>query len=344
MILAVTIWNMKHLANLPCFLVLLVICLYAGTPGYLRAEESSAELAVAPTAPVGIQGLWSWRFDTVADPAKRQKLLDFCQANHVNLLMMQIHTLKDCTQLRDASALASLVTQAAEMHIAVEALEGGADMAEKVNLPTTLARLDMILAFNQTLPANKKMVGVHYDIEPYTLPAWKQSPEVRQQIMKNLLDFAHMARKKLDAQTPPMTLAFDIPFWYDHKTKPDDNCVVTYDGQIKNLYQHMLDVSDYLGIMSYRRMAKGSNGVLKHIQNELDYARQIGKKIVPALETTELKSSPTITFFGMSASEFWTQHNTVRQTLCNDPAFGGMLTHSYLGLQQLLASPSSHGD
>jgi hypothetical protein len=141
-----------------------------------------------------------------------------------------------------------------------------------------------------------------------------------------------------------MMLAFDIPFWYDNKTQPNDNCVLTYDGQEKNLYQHMLDVCDYIGIMSYRRNALGSNGVLQHIQAELDYARKIGKKITPALETIELKGTPTITFFGMPASAFWTQHNLIRQTLRNDPAFGGVLTHSYRGLQQLLTSPTSDGE
>merc|ERR1711879_1081270 len=100
----------------------------------------------------------------------------------------------------------------------------------------------------------------------------------------------------------------------------------TYNDQTKNFYQHILDVSDYIGIMSYRTKAQGSNGVLKHVQSELDYARKIGKTIVPALETIELKSSPTITFFGKPASEFWIEHNKVRQALADDPAFGGMFT------------------
>lgn len=330
---------MKTHLIFPRMLLTLSLCLLGST---LPAQTSCADdLTQAPESPKGIQGIWVWRFDVLADPAKRQELMDFCKVNHINRLLVQIHTAKGTSQLRDEAVMRAVVTEAADRGIVVEALEGGADMAQKANLPSTLARLQMILAFNQTLPTGKKFVGVHYDIEPYILPEWKKAGQSRVEVMNNLLDFAHLARTKLDEQQPPMSLSFDIPFWYDNKTADEDNCNLTYNGQDKNLYQHLLDVSDYIGIMSYRRAAQGSNGVLKHIQNELDYARQIGKKIVPALETIELQSTPTITFHGLPATEFWTQHNLVRQALADDSAFGGMLTHSYRGMKDLLAQPIS---
>ncbi|HCD34349.1 MAG TPA: hypothetical protein DER01_18205 [Phycisphaerales bacterium] len=327
----------QHLQPTRLFLVI-TLCLLTNS---LWAQTPLADMPQAPASPKGIQGIWIWRFDTIADPIKRQELLDFCQSQHINRLLVQMHMTKGNDQLRDAAALTALITQAADRNIAVEALEGDPAMAEKANQPNTLKRLEVILAFNQTLPDGKKMVGLHYDIEPYILPQWKKGGDTRLAIMRNLLDFAHLARKQLIAQQPPMTLSFDIPFWYDHKVSDKDNCILTYNDQTKNFYQHILDVSDYIGIMSYRTKAQGSNGVLKHVQSELDYARKIGKTIVPALETIELKSSPTITFFGKPASEFWIEHNKVRQALADDPAFGGMFTHSYRGLKDLTIQPNT---
>lgn len=332
-------YHMEYFKTL--LLTVLVLLAILSTHPVLAKVEDSVDMINAPTSPKGIQGLWVWRFDTIANPDNRKELLDFCEQFHFNRLLVQIHTIKGEAQLRDAAALTALVTDAADRSITVEALEGGPYMAEKANLASTLARLKMILDFNQSLPTGKKLVGIHYDIEPYTTPQWKQDMATRTTVMTNLMDFAHLARKELDSQTPPMTLAFDIPFWYDNKTADGDNCFLNYNGKTQNLYQHLLDVSDYIGIMSYRRKAEGSNGVLQHIQNELDYARSIGKQITPALETIELKSSPTITFFGLPASEFWTQHNTIRQSLQNDPAFGGVLTHSYRGMRELLQPQSS---
>jgi hypothetical protein len=327
------ILHMKQSRTLPLILTVLATC-FACHP--IHAQQADADLTAAPTSLTNIQGLWVWRFDAFATQDQRDELIGFCNTYGINRLMVQIHTLKHQAILRDASALAALIAQAADNNIQVEALEGDPEMAEKNNLPSTLDRLKMIIDFNQSLPTGKKFVGVHYDIEPYTSPLWKKDMDSRQSVMTNLMDFAHIARKQLDEQSPPMTLSFDIPFWYDNKTAENDNCILSYNGQTKNLYQHLIDVSDYIGIMSYRRMAKGNNGVLAHIQNELDYARKVGKKIAPALETIELKSSPTITFFGMTPQQFWTEHNLIRQELNDDPAFAGILTHSYRGMKELL--------
>ena len=85
--------------------------------------------------------------------------------------------------------------------------------------------------------------------------------------------------------------------WYDAKTDPKDNCVLEFNGQTKNLHQHIQDICDYVGIMSYRTSALGPNSVSQHIESELAYAEKINKKVCCALETIELKDTPQITFY-----------------------------------------------
>lgn len=319
---------MKHLLTI----VLILVC---GLGSAARGEASRA-----PADPAGIQGLWVWQERWYAQPDQRAALLDFCDRHGFNRLLVQVHLdhANGRPAFRHPDGYRALVIDAAARGIAVEALDGAKDMAMRENWPRTLAILDAILAFNRTLPDDARLAGIHYDIEPYIMDAWEQSDAQRQAIMLDLLAYYDEAKKRLAEDGAGLTLAADIPFWYDNKTEPGDSCVVAYNGRTKNLHQHIQDICDYIGIMSYRRSATGDNGVVQVVQSEIDYAAEIGKVVTPALETIELKDVPQITFFGATPEEFWRVHNEVRAALGDHPGFGGMLTHSYRGARELFDS------
>jgi hypothetical protein len=92
--------------------------------------------------------------------------------------------------------------------------------------------------------------------------------------------------------------------------------------------------------MSYRRNATGRKSVGQVIENEINYAAQIGEVVVPALETIELKTDPQISFFGSSPEEFWKVHNQIRAAFDQHSGFGGMFTHSYRGMRDLYDNTS----
>lgn len=281
--------------------------------------------------------MWVWHHEWYSNQNHRSRLLQFAEDHGYNLLMVQVHLTGADLQPRFQypDAFRQLIIEAAEKGIAVEALDGDKDMALQTNWPRTFAILDLVLDFNQTLPENARLAGIHYDIEPYILPAWKQSQEQRDQIMIDLLAYYDQAKARIEASRQPFTLAADIPFWYDNKLEEGDSCVIEYRGETKNLHKHIQDICDYIGIMSYRQRATGSNSVVSVVQNELDYAEEIGKFVLPSLETIELPETPQITFFSLGQQAFWNTHNTVKQTLGARPGFGGMLSHCYRGLLDL---------
>lgn len=296
-----------------------------------------------PASPDDIQGLWVWRGRWITKPAERAELVAFCKRLGINRLLVQgsfIAGAEGNPILEFPSELHALIVDAATEGIAVEALDGARDMAVRENWPQTLAKLDALLAFNRTLPVGAKLAGIHYDIEPYLMKEWKQGDAQRETLMLNLLVFLDEAKKRIHQDDRSLTLAADIPFWYDNKTKPGDTCVLEYNGQVKNLHQHVQDICDYVGVMSYRRRATGGNSVEQVIENEINYAAQIGKFVVPALETIELKDDPQISFFGSTPEEFWKAHNQVRAAFGHNPGFGGMLTHSYDGMRNLHGNAS----
>ncbi|MFW6039386.1 MAG: hypothetical protein ACOC9P_02810 [bacterium] len=335
---------MSH--TLRTFTVLAVVSLVLGPAALVAEAEPAAKqgpATQAPRNPEGIQGLWVWRATWVREADEREALVRFARTHGFNRLLVQIHRDKgaDTPALKYPEQLADLIARAAEHGIAVEALDGGPRMARADRQAETLANLDLVLEFNRALPEGKRLVGVHYDIEPYVLDEWKADEDTRRTIMRDLVAFYHKVRRRLDAEPVKMTLAADIPFWYDNKNEPGDDCTLEYEGRTKNLHKHIQDVCDYVGIMSYRRKATGRNSVAAVVRNELAYAEQIGKTITPALETIPLSDVPQISFAGTSPAQFWRVHNEVRAELADHPGFGGMLTHSYRGLRELLASTTA---
>src|SRR5687767_13835969 len=258
-----------------------------------RADDTAHASPVAPPSsrldPTGrIRGIWVWKRESFATPEARRNLIDFCREHRFNRVLVQIHSTPESRRrgrptLAMADALSPLLKDAAAAGIAVEALDGAKDMAVRRNWDSTLAMLDAILAFNRAQPEGERFVAMHYDIEPYIMPEWKTN--ARDAIMKDYLGYFQLARHRIDENSPGMMLSADIPMWYDRKTEPGDTCVVEFNGVTKNLHEHVQDLTDYIGIMSYRRHATGENSVVEHVEAELAYAEKIGKTVCPALET-----------------------------------------------------------
>ena len=113
---------------------------------------------------------------------------------------------------------------------------------------------------------------------------------------------------------------------------------MTFNGQTKNFHEHIQDITDYVGIMSYRQHALGTNSIVEQVANELAYAEKIGKFICPAFETVELKDTPQITFFGKSAVDLQTQRAALADAEKDRPGYGGMFVHNYPSLLPVMAA------
>ncbi|MEO0514944.1 MAG: hypothetical protein AAF086_06570, partial [Planctomycetota bacterium] len=271
-------------------------------PGTMPLSEEKAQ-ALRP-----ITGLWVWQDRWVSDITEQDKMLDFAERYGINLFLVQIHQIGGGTlnpRLAYPKQLARLIEEAGKRGITVEALDGAKDQASAENQPATLAILKMILEFNAGLTGEYRLGGVHYDIEPYILPGWQEA-QSRQVIMYDLVDFFADAKQMIAedeaAVAMGFTLSSDIPMWYDAMGQ---DATLEFNGKTANLHQHIQDLCDYIGIMSYRTHGTGDNSVSYHIENEVAYAESIGKFVCGALETLELPDTPQITFYGKSAESFF---------------------------------------
>jgi len=334
----------------PAFTVLVCSALLAACSAQATETEAAAsDLAVTAEAvdqaDTPIKGMWVWHPDHFKDAPSRNELLGFCQSQGINRLLVQVHYKGSGKTLAIAhtQAFASLISEAGEFGIKIEALDGEKSMATAENQPETLNKLSAILAFNQSRPEGKRLSGIHYDIEPYLMKAWSD-PAQRPTIMKDLLDYYSQALQIIHEADPQMTLACDIPFWFDMPASDDGvSMTLEYNGQTKPIQQHIQDICDYVGIMSYRRDAVGPNSITDISKEEVAYAESIGKVVCPAVETVPYPEVPTISFHGLSAEFFTASFEQAWQAMSDKPGFGGMLIHCYPNVKELLESQPPTG-
>ena len=307
----------------------------------LLAITQAAHAGTASRLPPqgSVQGVWVWERVYIADSSEQDRMIAFLKKNGFNRILLQLPWTKGSmasgSPILDLQPkLAQLLDKAAANGLAVEALDGSPTMGRKAEWAVTAKGVDALLAFNKTLPAGARFVGLHWDIEPYVSPTWK-TPE-RTDVMIEYLQCLAQTRKTLDAADPAMLLSVDIPMWYDVANEPGNSCVVTFNGVTKSLDQHTLDVCDYVGIMSYRRHATGPNSTVDQITNELNYAEKIGKRVCPAIETVPLEETPQITFNGQPPAALLKHKAAIVDALKDRPGFQGVLVHCYPNIRNLL--------
>lgn len=292
----------------------------------------SARVAVPDLiAPGSDIGMWVWHRDYLVDAWERIIMLDFCKSHGITRIFVQVHF--DYTdngyELANKEAWNELLGIANLLNIKVDALEGASEMGFAVNRSDTLDRLRAVLDFQMAQPKDARFSGIHYDIEPYTTDRWKNGEQ--DEVAFELLETLYEIRKLISATDPSLTLANDIPFWYDG----DPQYIVKFNGSEKFLNEHIQDVSDFIGIMSYRTQMTGSNSVSDIASGELAYGAKIGRPVFLSIETVSLPETPQITFFGRSPVEVASAVRELVNARKDDTSFGGVFLHEYKALREI---------
>jgi len=310
----------------------------------LPPPKAAAEPGKPAAVRVGPErGMWVWHFECYADPQERDRLIAFSKEQGIGRLLVQIHYEADRSSpepdkklaVRGADALGELVQKAGESGIAVEALDGDPSWALPSEQAGFWPKLDAILAWNQQQPANRKLAGVHLDVEPYTLKQFKS--EEKPAVMRGYLDLLSESARRIKAQDVSMVLAADIPFWYDSREEKEaDNHFFEYNGKKQPLSRHVQDICDYVAVMSYRQKAVGGNSISSTSEGEIAYAESIGKRAFPSVEMSEVSDTPTITFYGTDPALFRERFDELLGALNGRKGFGGVMIHHYKSFRTYL--------
>lgn len=183
--------------------------------------------------------------------------------------------------------------------------------------------LKNVLRYNAGSNIVERFDGINIDIEPYLLDDWRANRTLRAtQYLDLAAEFMRLKREAGDT----LAVGPAMPFWFDGI---DD---IAWRGKHRRLSDHVQDIYDYVAIMDYRNFALGSDGIIAHAADELEYADRIGKTVVVGVET--LRTEPRkVTFYGMSRTVMEEQLKIAETEFSSHPSFSGFAIHhlgSYL--------------
>lgn len=282
-------------------------------------------------------GMWSWQEQAYKTAEARSELLEFCKREGIvqvdQHLSIHLNQGEGVRAVKHQQALRDLLKEAALRRVKIYALRGEQDMFYARKHQQTLNELKAIIALNQSQPKGQRFAGVKYDVEPYLSKEWKAGGAARVKVMTDYLEFLIKARTMLKSKRSLMKLSVDVPFWWD-----EPKHALTFKGKTKPFTHHIQDLTDSIGIMSYRRRAED---VLKLSKDELNYAIKIRKvrSVSVGLETIEIKGEEAfISFSGQPVSNFRATVRELRKSLRTKNSANLIMLHDYRGLKRYLGT------
>lgn len=192
----------------------------------------------------------------------------------------------------DAAGLARMATALNRAGVRVHALDGAAWYARPEWHDRVMDTLGQLIRFNQTVDSEARLAGVRYDIEPYLLPEFEGHNRERV-----LNDYLRLLRRIVPAaHGAGLHVGVDIPFWFDSRDEVTGELTCAVGGRPAS--EAIIDLVDDVGIMDYRTMAWGADGVIAHASGELAYAERVGKRVLVGLETVPLPDETILVYDG----------------------------------------------
>jgi len=243
------------------------------------------------------KAMWLWETEKILkNPEEQETFLDFCKRQQISDLFVQIpyeaeKGEKGWTIIWDSAEMRPLLSKLNQAGIRAHALDGDPRFALKEWHGRPIALIEKIIHYNQTVSPKERFYGIRYDNEPYLLPQFGGIH--KESLLKEYLELAEKSQAL--AQKAGLAFGVDIPFWFDGFNEFFEPAA-TLEG--RPMSEWIIDVVDNVGIMDYRTVAYGADGVIEHGTNELKYAAKKGKKVFIGLETVSLPDE-TIYDFGL---------------------------------------------
>lgn len=270
------------------------------------------------------RALWVW--DPTAllqDVTARQHFLEFCRARNVNVAWIQTtRQVPGESRLQDEDGWRALLGDAHRAGLKIHALDGDPAYVLRERHHVVLGLVDTIIRFNRDAPADQRFDGIHLDNEPYLLAGW-DLPVIREQVLTEYLELNARAQRAVTAEGG-LEYGVDIPFW----SMGD----ATFEGVRKPASFHILDLVDNVGIMDYRNLALGNDGIIAHARALLTYGNATKARVFVGVETVSVASVglPKLTFDGRSNAEMDHELAVAHAAFVNDPSYVGFAIHHYV--------------
>jgi len=289
--------------------------------------------------------MWVWESaPIIRDASEQRAFFEFCQKHGVNVVAMQIATrgTGPDRQLAERAAWTAFLTEAHRRRMRVHALDGDPEYAHASQHATLLSIVNAVVAYNASVVPAARFDGVHLDIEPYLLPAWK-NPATREPLLVEYLELNHEAAARVHAAG--LLYGVDIPFWWhasDEVLGGEPVSMVRFRGERKLALEHLLGFVDNIGIMAYRNVAAGADGI---ISLALDTIQRVERtrtvRAFVGIETEKVGAGvpSKVTFAGKTMRDMREEIRAAETVLARYSSFLGIAVHRYGTVRYMAKEP-----
>lgn len=329
--------------GIACILLLLGFTIVAA----LQKSSDNNDKAKSTAFPDAYNvGVWSWKSPDTYSLSEMQAQAAELQKNNIKTTYTDISSYADYIEITNptekqqkinalTAALKQFIGTFHGHGIAVRALAGNIAWGntDSWHLPQSI--LEYVHTYNVGVASQEQLAGVQFDIEYYNDKTYKEDKNINNTTYLGLTNTLIAQQLQLNSDFP---LGFTMPYWFDNQNS--NAPTVTFEGVAKTPMQHVVDQlnilpNGYITVMAYRNTAKGVDGVIKHAQQEVDYAsNKAHTKVYVGLETTAVKPSK-ITFYNKSKSDLIDVAGQTNQAFNAKPAFKGFTINDSDGLLQL---------
>jgi hypothetical protein len=263
------------------------------------AKKKGVSLSIPKSEPVqscsSNKAMWLWETNKILrNPEEQKTFFDFCKEQQITDLFVQIPYEAEKREEEwivswDSAEMRPLLAKLNRADIKVHALDGDPRFALKEWHGRSIALLEKIIQYNQSVSTAERFHGIRYDNEPYLLPQF--GGVHKESVLKEYIELAEKSQAL--AQQGGLVFGVDIPFWFDGYNEFFEPSA-SLEG--RPMSERIIDVVDNVGIMDYRTIAYGADGVIEHGTNELKYAAKKGKQVFIGLETVWLPDETIYSF------------------------------------------------
>lgn len=319
-------------------------------PPLLAAAVMAAAATLHAQTPDATTGrpraLWHWDASRqMADAGARRDFLDFCRRERIDRVWLQISaTPPPKVELRHAAALRTFLAAAHAAGIAVEALDGSPENALRENHARSLGLLDAVGAFNAAGRPEERFDGVHLDNEPYLMLGW-HATATRREIVEEFVELNAECQRR--ARAHGFAFGIDIPTWWRWEPfgpQPEG-------GPPRTLGHHLVELVDHLGLMNYRNVAEGEDGIVEGARFYVEHADKTqGARIWSGIETFLSPPSNVRFVAGRTKAEFEAALAGPLRARARSTRFDGFIVHVFddgefvhVGLERPAAASARKG-
>ncbi len=280
------------------------------------------------TGKAASRAIWTWEAESYAmveDPAVAAEAVQYLKGQRIDTVYLYADAFQGRNLIVEQPQLyRAFIERLHAQDMKVYALLGSAYLnTENYVLPAyrrqAEAMFQRVVDYNAAVPAAARFDGANLDIEPHILDEWNDATRLR--LLAGFLDMsAALMRIKRDSGA---TLAVGpaIPFWLD-------GIELEWNGRVRPVSEHTIDLYDYVALMDYRDKAEGSDSILSHAASEIAYANRVGRQVVIGLEVSP-NEIDKVTFDEEGPRVFEQEVAKVERALGGEPSFAGFAIHHY---------------